>query len=301
MGSYFEIFAPKEEINRPILKSKLDDIKSIYILKIITEYISKKKLLKLIKINTNTQKKLNIDINSYKKYSEIYSSIKIEIIPTKNKSGKFIKKLNKDEEKYYHIYFNDNKKEIKTNILNKDDDVSNITIVIDYQVTSFEDLFSNGKCIEYLYVKQCYRKNVTNMSGMFFNCISLKEINIYKLKTNNVTDMSYMFDNCSLLKELDLKNFNTSNVVNMSKMFYGCNSLERINLSSFNTKNVTNMTDMFKLCSSLRELDLSNFEIHKNNKLDRIFYQCPLLKELKFDYFPSNNIEDLREKYKNYF
>ena len=220
MGAYFEMLAPKETL----LKSKLDNIKSIYILKQIIENISKKKLLSLIKNNKWTQKKLNLDINSYKIFSEIYSSINIEIIPAKNITGKFIKNLNKDEEKYYHIYFNDIKKEIKRNVLKKDDNVSKIEIKIDYQVISFEDLFSNGKCIEFLYIKQCFRNNITNMSGMFFNCTSLKEIDIHKLKTNNVTNMSYMFDNCSSLKELNLENFKTNNVTNMSLMFYGCTS-----------------------------------------------------------------------------
>ena len=52
MGAYFEMLAPKETL----LKSKLDNIKSIYILKQIIENISKKKLLSLIKNNKWTQK-----------------------------------------------------------------------------------------------------------------------------------------------------------------------------------------------------------------------------------------------------
>ena len=59
------------------------------------------------------QNRLNINISDYKEYSENFTSIEIEIIPKKNEYGKFINILNKKEEIYYHIYFNDNKKEVK--------------------------------------------------------------------------------------------------------------------------------------------------------------------------------------------
>ena len=40
-----------------------------------------------------------------KEYSEIYSSIEIELIPIKNKKGKFIN-INEDEKDYFHIILN---------------------------------------------------------------------------------------------------------------------------------------------------------------------------------------------------
>ena len=87
--------------------------------------------LEIIKYNKNIQKRINIDINNYKEYSEKYSSIEIEIIPMKNKYGQFINIKGEDKE-YYHIYFNDNKKkEIKRTSLNKKDKVSKINIIID--------------------------------------------------------------------------------------------------------------------------------------------------------------------------
>ena len=44
---------------------------------------------------------------------------------------------------YYHIYFNDNKEEVKNKYeINKKDKVKKIKIIIDYQVKSFKDLFS---------------------------------------------------------------------------------------------------------------------------------------------------------------
>ena len=50
----------------------------------------KKKILDLVKYNKNIKDRLNISIKDYKEYSEIYSSIEIEIKPIKNKYDKFI-------------------------------------------------------------------------------------------------------------------------------------------------------------------------------------------------------------------
>ena len=55
---------------------------------------------------------MNIGIKDYKEYSEIYSTIEIEIKPVNNKYGTFIN-INKEKEIYFHIYFNNNKEEIK--------------------------------------------------------------------------------------------------------------------------------------------------------------------------------------------
>ena len=58
----------------------------------------------------NIKKRININTNDYKEYSEKHSSIEIKIKPVNKKFGRFIN--NEKEEIYYHIYFN-NKEEIK--------------------------------------------------------------------------------------------------------------------------------------------------------------------------------------------
>ena len=63
----------------------LRNIKSIFILKKFFDYLNKGKSLEIIKYNKNLQKRINININNYKEYSEKYSSIKIEIKPIENK------------------------------------------------------------------------------------------------------------------------------------------------------------------------------------------------------------------------
>ena len=149
------------------------------------------------------------------------------ILEIRNKS--FKKLINK---KYFHIYFNDNKEEIKKTKLNKEDKVSIINITIDYQIESFYELFYYCECIESINFKKFYRNNVNNMGRMFSGCSSLKELNLSNFNTNNVTNMWGMFYECSSLKELNLSNFNTKNVTDMEEMFDGCSSLKELNISN---------------------------------------------------------------------
>ena len=68
-----------------------------------------------------------------------------------NKYGKFIHIVNKNDESYYHIYFNDNKEETNKNNLTEDDKITKIIIIIiiiDYQVKSFYRIFFYCLCIE---------------------------------------------------------------------------------------------------------------------------------------------------------
>ena len=197
----------------------LKNIKSKVILKKIFDYIQRNKSLEIIKNNSNIQKRLNININDYK-------PILIEIIPIPNKYGKFIN-IKKEDKKYFHIYFNDNKEEIERTVLNGGDKVSKINVVIDYQVNSFKELFQD--CfIESINFKNFYRNNITDMSWMFAGCSLLKELKLNNFNTNNVTNMSGMFCGSSSLKELNLNNFNTNNVTNMSGLFYGCYELKKL-------------------------------------------------------------------------
>ena len=73
------IYLFNDYINK--LKNMLENLKSHYILEIILNYITKKKSLEIIKCNKKIQQRLNINIKDYKNYSEMYSSIEIDIIP----------------------------------------------------------------------------------------------------------------------------------------------------------------------------------------------------------------------------
>ena len=249
------------------------NIKSKYILKQIFDNLHKKKCLEIIKYNKKIQQKISVNTNDYKECSEVYSSIEIEIIPIANKLTQFIN-INKDDEKYYHIYFNDNNEEIKRNYLNTDDLITKIYIKIDYQVESFKELFFNCKYIKSINFKKFCRNNINNMHCMFWGCSKLNKINFLNCNTNNVTDMSGLFSWCSSLEEINLSNFNTNNVTDMSFMFNKCSSLKKINLSNFYMKNVFNKRYMFQYCSSLMEINFPEFNINNINDLNHMFNGC---------------------------
>ena len=80
-------------------KNILMNLKNINILKKIVNNIKKGKFYDIIRYNKNFQKRLSLSFKDFKEYSEIYSSIEIEIIPVDNKYGKFIN-INKNEESY---------------------------------------------------------------------------------------------------------------------------------------------------------------------------------------------------------
>ena len=139
---------------KPESKDIFKNIKSDYILKKLFYYLLKNKSLDIIKYNNNIKKRLNINIKDYKdyeKYLEIYSPIEIEIKTVNNEVGKFINM--KENEKYFHIYFNDNKEEIKRYNLYKTEKIIKIKIIIDYQIKSFYKLFNYCECIEYINFK----------------------------------------------------------------------------------------------------------------------------------------------------
>ena len=133
--------------------NQLRNLKSDYFIQKIFEFMLERKSLETIRYNKNIQKRINININHYKAYSEEYSSIELDIIPVKGEYSKFID-IKEEDKKYFHIYFNDNKKkEIENMSLNIDDNVSKISIIIDYQIKSFSGLFFNCKCIESIIFK----------------------------------------------------------------------------------------------------------------------------------------------------
>ena len=122
------------------MKDIFKNVKSGYILQLLFGNLGRKKLLDLIKYNKYIKGRINININDYRKYSELYSSIGIEIIPKINEYGKFIN-INEEDEKYYHIYFNDNKEETKRNYIKRDEEVRKIKIIIESEIKSFYHLF----------------------------------------------------------------------------------------------------------------------------------------------------------------
>ena len=187
----------KEEVgaNQVNSKDKFENIKTDYFLILLFSNLDKQKALKIVKYNKNIMKRINININDYKEYSTIYSPIEIEIKPVINKYGQFIN-IEKDVKNYYHIYFDNNKEEIKREYINEIEEIKIIKIIIDYQIKSFDCLFSYCDCIESINFKKFNRK-IEYMDHMFSECSSLKELNFNNYNFYKVKYMYKMFSGCS--------------------------------------------------------------------------------------------------------
>ena len=274
--------------------SNLDNIKSVYTIKIIFEHIKKNKYLSIIKYNKKMQNRLKLTINDYKEYSQLYSPIEIELKLVKNTySNEAFINIRDDNKKYFHIFFNDSNKEANLSSLNYEK-IKKVKIIIDHQIISFGYLFLCTR-IEEIYFKKFYRTNIIDMRSMFACCTSLKKVDMSIFITNNVTNMQRMFNGCESLKELNLSKFNTNNVTNMEKMFCRCISLKELNLENFNTNKVKDMSHMFEECWSLKNLNVSSFNIDQVTNMDNMFFGCSnrLLDSVKLQ---NNSFKDINYK-----
>ena len=268
-------------------------IKSAFFLRYVCQNIRKKeKILRIFHYNKCLQKKLNISVEDYK--DNYYKTI-IEIKPGETKDNirenVFIRII-RSNYNYYHIFFDDNKNEVKRNYLEYKEKVGKITIHIDYKVKSIKALFLCCNVEEINFIK--YKRNdITDMSLMFYGCHSLTNLDISRLNTENVKDMDLMFGNCKSLKNLNISNFNTEKVEKMNLLFQRCSSLEKLNLSNFNTNNVTNMIGMFSFCSSLKKLDLSNFKTNNVTNMIGLFENCYSLTKLNLSNFKTGKVTNM--------
>jgi len=105
----------KEEVDQIKTKHILDNLQCDFFLEKLFNNLHKKKSFELIKYNNQIKERLHLNMNDYRKFCELYSSIEIEILPIKDEYSKFINM--KYDDKYYHIYFDDYKEEIKRNYL----------------------------------------------------------------------------------------------------------------------------------------------------------------------------------------
>ena len=296
MHSYHASNKKNEIMIQKISKANFGNIKSKYVMQNIFLLVIKDKWLNLIKYNKKIQEKIHINTNYIKEYSQIYTPIVLEITPVYKKYGKFIN-IKKDEEKYFHIYFNNREGEIERNNLSEDDNATKIKIIIDYQVKSFEKLFDCCECIESILFKKFFRNTINSMNHMFSKCSSLKEIYLSSFNTENVNDMSYMFQNCSSLREINISRFNYNNITDIYGMFMHCSALEELNIPNFNANKVIDMRRMFDECSSLKKINISNFKANNKTSMNGLFWRCPALKEINFYNSKVNNADSMHNMF----
>ena len=97
--------------NLNLVPSKLLDLKSKYVLDKLFRNLTIDKKLLIIRYNKKLQKRLDISVSDFKDNLKI----EIEIIPSPDRidktEDKFIN-IDKEKECFYHVYLNDNTKEI---------------------------------------------------------------------------------------------------------------------------------------------------------------------------------------------
>ena len=124
----------------------LNNLKSKYILKLVSHFLERNKFLNLIKYNKKLQTKLDLSFNDYKEYYLYLSPIEIEIKPNNNYSNYI--NISEDDEEFCHIYFDNKREEIKRKYLFKGESVEKIKVILDHQITSFHNLFYIKDLIE---------------------------------------------------------------------------------------------------------------------------------------------------------
>lgn len=218
----------------------------------------------IIKNNKSLLKYLDLDNN--------FSPIIIEIIPFQDKDGIFINML-KREEKFIHIYFDDDECEYKTNYLDKNHNIKKIKIIIDYGIQELSYLFYKCNVIKSITFKQFKRYNIYYMNCMFARCYNLEEINFDEFNTDNVLEMKCMFYKCYNLRILDLYLFNLKKLLDYSGMFYKCENLYWIVIKEFYFNKSVDTSFMFAYCYSLDHVYLGLLDLSHTKNIDYMFYE----------------------------
>ena len=108
------IISKMEETKKSKSKAILEILRSNFVFKKILSYMKKNKILDIMKYNKKLQKRIKLNINDYKEYSQLYSNIEIELKLVDN-YGEFIN-IPEDDKEYFHIYFNNSNEEINIKI-----------------------------------------------------------------------------------------------------------------------------------------------------------------------------------------
>ena len=122
-------------INNLIL---LDGVKSNYILTKLTQNLSRKTLLNMIRYNKQLQRKLNIELKDYEAYLQTEIELKFNQSYSNLEPINFINYVG--DKNYYHILYNDSEQEGK-----KEENIRKIRIIIDRYIKSFKKLFIVAK------------------------------------------------------------------------------------------------------------------------------------------------------------
>ena len=198
------------------------------------------------------------------------------------------------------IMINNNTKNYSDKIINLVDEINNITIRWESELTICSHMFHGLTNITNIDLSKFDISKVTDIENMFEGCESLTSLDLSIFNnTSNIKFMDNMFRDCISLQNINFTNFNTSNVLKMDYLFYNCSSLISLDLSNFDTSSVTNMEHMFSSCSTLISLDLKSFDTSLVTNMGDMFNGCKNLKFLNINSFNTNNVKNMENMFKN--
>ena len=85
-----------------------------------------------------------------------------------------------------------------------DNDLNNVTIKFNNQITSCENMFYGLINITEIDLSNFDASHVESMAFMFSQCLGLEKINFGEIDTSSVTLMNNLFQNCTKLTSIDL-------------------------------------------------------------------------------------------------
>lgn len=145
---------------------------------------------------------------------------------------------------------------------------------------------------------------VTYMEHMFSCCKLPKGFSLGEhFDTSNVTYMHSMFRFCKIPDDFSLgEHFDTSKVTNMRRMFGDCRLPEGFSLGAhFYTSNVTDMSFMFSECKLPEGFSLGeHFAIDRGTDVLRMFVNCKYKGVDAYDYFETQDAEEIITKLRKY-
>ena len=280
-------------------KCSINNIKSDYILKNIFDFHNnERKKLNLIKYNKNLQRKLNININNYRRYRYI-----IFYVEGQNKNVKFINFYNKKSNDI--IIKNTNVPRFKRILVNtynlrlmglffKLEGILSVRIIKLFNDNSLWNgkqynlcnLFHGCTNLKQIIFQNDNKFLLENGNEMFKDCENLEKIEgLENLETYIVKNIRELFMNCRSLTSIKgIEKWKLKYVKNMSSMFENCTSLTTLpdiskwKFRTYYEADYLNMSGLFKNCSSLISLpDISNWNTNRVDLMNEMFYGCKSL------------------------
>jgi hypothetical protein len=228
----------------------------------------------LLKVNQNKG-------NKNKKFTLKYlveSYLEIRIFGTKF--------VNSNKDKCHLIIYN-NDCELKEKYNFKEKGEQAITLVIDEEITNFEEMFCSYKgffpLIDASSLQDLDTSESINLSSMFCGCNRIADFSfLQNWDVSKCENFEYIFQNCSFTNANFLSNWNTKKAISLRGVFDGCCRLNDIKgIKDWNVTNSKYFSYMFYCCENLIDVNAIQYWNMTNAiTIDHMFCYCKKLNNM---------------------